>query len=526
MAAVSSNPMDRLASRRCSIYAFDVAKVSFHLPERYVPKNWMSNKFSAELWLQHALRKHPWRTAANASSADLVLLEANYSMMCRAGKIFSGRMAWARMVEALGVPPKPKRQSPGSASPPPARGLHPLLRGSEHVPRAFVLTDNECTPPWIGSRKPSSIQVTDHAARGNNVMAPFVLSRPWWLVGASRTERDPPAPVRMPWSDRQLIFFVGHVPKLYINPTRYLIWRQIRRHPGVTALSATINCTVGSFSVCRGISNMTTARLHTYCTPFCAKHVHDDLLVRINDEPGHYRARGGPNVTIRPPPVAKVKHGRCASGVMALRRSCKAYRKVDFASELADMARSARNLAPHEYFANAMGHRFCIAAPGDFVSTPKITEFVAMAAAGGCLPVLVISGAPEHTLQHTRWIDWCEFAYLVSDRTARYDMASVVRRLEAVDAKEASRKAAAALLVRDAFVWRPPAAQPIAHPSAADYLLGELCVSARRAAEQQRLWRQRQQNQTSGGGAPRTGGEAPLPPAQLAGGAYAGRCMM
>ena len=33
--------------------------------------------------------------------------------------------------------------------------------------------------------------------------------------------------------------------------------------------------------------------------------------------------------------------------------------------------------------------------------------------------------------------------------------------------------------VRDAFVWRPPAADPQASPSAADYLLGEGCAIAR-----------------------------------------------
>jgi hypothetical protein len=30
-----------------------------------------------------------------------------------------------------------------------------------------------------------------------------------------------------------------------------------------------------------------------------------------------------------------------------------------------------------------MAHRFCVIAPGDFPSTPKITEFVAIGASGG-----------------------------------------------------------------------------------------------------------------------------------------------
>lgn len=102
-----------------------------------------------------------------------------------------------------------------------------------------------------------------------------------------------------------------------------------------------------------------------------------------------------------------------------------------------------------------------------------------MAAAGGCLPVLVLSGPPEATLQHTRWVDWCKIAYIISDTTARSGMAAVLAKLEAVTAEEATAKREAALAVRDAFVWRPPDAQPMAHPSAADYLLGEICMAAR-----------------------------------------------
>ena len=67
-------------------------------------------------------------------------------------------------------------------------------------------------------------------------------------------------------------------------------------------------------------------------------------------------------------------------------------------NELADMARSAVNLPAGRYFKAAMGHRFCLAAPGDFVSTPKITEYVAMGAAGGCLPLLVLDGPAAGTL--------------------------------------------------------------------------------------------------------------------------------
>ena len=113
-----------------------------------------------------------------------------------------------------------------------------------------------------------------------------------------------------------------------------------------------------------------------------------------------------------------------------------------------------------------------MAAPGDFVSTPKITEYVAMGAAGGCLPLLIISGdawrlgatlyhsnlAPlppdptatrshsqrssvprspiptlaRRTLPYVRWIDWCSIAYIVSEGVAKTNMARVLKRLEQV----------------------------------------------------------------------------------------------
>ena len=53
---------------------------------------------------QHALRNgdHPW-AAPTAAAADLVLLESNFSMACRAGKMFSGRFMWQKMNDVIGV---------------------------------------------------------------------------------------------------------------------------------------------------------------------------------------------------------------------------------------------------------------------------------------------------------------------------------------------------------------------------------------------------------------------------------------
>jgi hypothetical protein len=452
-------------------------KANYHLPERYTPRAWRHNKFAVELWLQDAIATHPWHVD-HAASADLVLLEANFSMMCRAGKMFSGRFLWQKMNELLGVTPKSKAKGKPSPPPPPIH-LHTALQGTERVPKAFVLTDNECPPPWTGNRKLKNIiGVTDHNPNNNDVLAPFVLAKPWWLIGGTRGAADHPPPARVAWGERRLLFFAGHVPKLYIRPTRYLIWRQVRRHPGVTALSATLNCTIGSFSICPEavMPNFSVARSRTYCQDFCASHIMDDYKTLLTDAPGHHRntSRVAP-----PKPSASSKAHRCINGIQQLRRTCRSYRGVNFTDELGDMARSARNLPASKYFANAFQHRFCLAAPGDFVSTPKITEYVAMGAAGGCLPVFVLAGSPARTLPYTRWLDWCSISYIVSDATARHGMASVLAKLEQVTAEEAAQKRAALLAVRDAFVFRKGGSNSSQGPSAVDFLLGELCDASR-----------------------------------------------
>ena len=48
-----------------------------------------------------------------------------------------------------------------------------------------MLTDTECTPPWAHTWKPDEVMLlTDHGASHRDAIAPFVLSRPQWLVAA------------------------------------------------------------------------------------------------------------------------------------------------------------------------------------------------------------------------------------------------------------------------------------------------------------------------------------------------------
>ena len=92
----SSHPLEEYIGKPTDTTPFDLAAASgYSLPPRYTPRNWRTNKFSAELWLQRALRSgHPWVAppASRAAAADLIFVEANFSLYCRSGKFFSGSM--------------------------------------------------------------------------------------------------------------------------------------------------------------------------------------------------------------------------------------------------------------------------------------------------------------------------------------------------------------------------------------------------------------------------------------------------
>lgn len=464
-----------IAAQRCGVYVVDVEPaVGNVLPERYRPRGWETNKFSAEMWLRRAVDDHPWRVR-HPSQADVVLLSANFSLYCRSGKSFTGRSVWKGLVHLLGDPA-------GSSAD--CKGCKPIQGLRSGTAKFITLTNNECKAPWTGAVRPKRIfAVTDQKPGSFGVLAPFVVAQPAWLTaptsGALRAAMSLSAagPRRVPWAERELLFFLGHVPKLYIEPTRYRIWRQVRRLPNVTALSGTLNCSVGQFSACRVVDRLSDEQLQTYCHDYCRAHAEEGASVKRVEEAGKLARKLGKRDGTSP--ASTPVRMRCKSR-SSLRRYCKSHAGVDFASELPDMAAAARKLPQHEYYQLAMGHRFCLSAPGDFVSTPKITEFVALGAAGGCLPVLVIRGEAHNTLPYMRWLDWCQIGYLVNASRAIRHMDDVVGALRAVTATEAAAKYAALRGVVDAFVWRPPAPRPLEAPSAPDFILAEACASWRR----------------------------------------------
>ena len=502
----------------CSVYVHDPYEHTAHLPASArphrlptskLPRSWsVHHRYATEDWLNDAMRTHPWR-AHSAADADVVYVAADFARLCSANKVFSSRRVWqAALRDPLLFP-----EHQGEISRPRVAQLRKApLETHAAPPKAFSYQYQAC-PPWLDNNGTAYVPrdilwLVDFPPTGLHggvryAVTPFVVSKPEWLAGAPGTAV--PEGLRSRWRDRKLLFFAGHTPRLFggrwgRSGVRFDAWRQLRRDVRATTKSHSINCTVGQFADCSRFSldflqRQTSEWFVRRCLPYCRPH---DQLANAN---------------------AAAVTGVCAASLrwtpkqnlVKLRRDCRSYAHVQFTPELlADMHRDASlDWSYDTYLRLAMGHKFCLVARGDMPGTPKINEMIAMGGAGGCLPLFVVnvhppasSGSPlageggdegggglrgqssfaealRRSLPYTRWLDWCDAAFFVSEVAARQQMPAVLAALERVTPAQAAAKRRALRSLRPAFgFWRnsSPAA-----PSATDFIAGELCAMARHA---------------------------------------------
>ena len=525
----------------CRIYVHDVAaRVGMRLHARYTPCDWPHVQHADEAWISKALWRSPWRVE-DPAQADLIYLDGTeFSRWCTASRILSMRNTQQRAARAntssevacaaaeqtdtrtahpAGHVLSRRRRSRGSgaSSEPLLKGEAdvPLLRDEQskrliwqlmletsaalahpqegvasspadgtlnqlpsssaataataataaasstsssavmparrrRVPRVVVLTSFECPPPYRPLSSPAEddlIVLLDQNPRAYDVVTPYVVSQPPWLAAVPGAQM-PPVPS---WSSRKLLFFAGHTPKLTQSLTRYLLWKQMRRSPHVTALSSTIGCNVASYEVCESPDAIAND-YGSFCHRWCGSKI------------------------------------MCTGGAQPLRRQCETVRRyVNFSDEREDLlAASGQGRLTHAaYLSLARSHRFCLVAPGDFVSTHKITEAMAIGGSGGCIPVFVlpatlrgrpgVSGAVG-ALPYTSWLDYCAVSFVIDERRARYDAATMVERLLAVTPSEADAKLRELARVRAAFVFHEGSSP--SQPTAAEYILDEACKAS------------------------------------------------
>lgn len=270
-----------------------------------------------EAWLSAALAHSPWRVE-DPSAADLIYLDGHdFSRWCTASRTLAMRNAqwhvWGSRANETACAGAPltdhrqplqameviKRRQPQPAQPPafaPAQDevaplsrdevskryvwrrmletSEALLPAGQRVPRVVALTSGECPMPYWGrnqKRPEDLIMLVDQAPRPMDLVTPYVVSQPLWLAHArGATERAPPQPPR--WEGRKLLFFAGHTPKLTQSATRYLLWKQLRRSPHVTALSSTIGCNVASYHICQSAASLEGV-YDSFCRPWCHSQV-------------------------------------------------------------------------------------------------------------------------------------------------------------------------------------------------------------------------------------------------------------
>ena len=246
---------------------------------------------------------------------------------------------------------------------------------------------------------------------------------------------------------------------------------ELRRKSDITAISTTINCTIGAYAACeRGLAYW-RAQGKRAVVGFC-------------DEACAFAWSGA----ARPASICGMSQRmKLDRALDAFAKNCKPYAAVPYTAELLeDISYASQRLTHAEYLSQGMGHRFCLVAPGDYPSTHKVSEALVLGAAGGCIPVFVVPGhgtknMPERLarwLPYSRWLDYCEVSYLIPENEAQHSLGQVLSRLRAVSEREASAKLQALRLVRAAFTFTPdPSMQK---PSAAHYIINEACQAARR----------------------------------------------
>jgi hypothetical protein len=490
-----------VAEDRCRIYYYDAhVKTGIGpLPPKKLPRSWsIHHRYNTEAWLSAAIQHgHPWRVRTQAE-ADVILVGATFAQACIADKKFYARNLWQHVLRDAFLWPVDGGRGIGDMSAKRAAELASDNTADWGPPKAFSMQYPNC-PPWVDNNRTAyfprdamlltEFTVSGIDARGGSIITPFVVSQPTWLVSSressvSSAQEDLAVPgsdvLRAPlaWKARKLLLFVGHLPKVGISPSRYQIWRQVRRDPRVTTKSHSGNCTIGSYRECEHSKVWLRAQPTSYfvsrCWPYCKNDKRLSCAASALLSPlQNYELMRKDCLRHKP----RHSHGNLSAEVSA------------------DLHRDASlRWTDSEYYAQAMGHRFCLIVHGDLAGTPKIGEAVNIGSAGGCFPIFVVklkmgkrgmsteealASAVRHSYPYSRWLDYCRIGFFVPEHHATRNMHAVLDALEGLQESELLQKRRALRQVHHAFAFRPNCSLPMA-PCATDYILAELCAAAGR----------------------------------------------
>lgn len=429
-----------IRAQRCRVYVYQPRVKSSEFTE----STRRHNEYSSHFWIQKALMSHPWRVM-NESVADVVYFNASLTYR------HPERYGLAKQLSVIG------EHMPRCATPVLfATSFFVMLRlQRKYVPaRAHIVSE----------------MMHSAVSRANDLLAPKVVSQPDWLVGRA------PAAARMPWAQRRLVFMAGHIPAPYLSTLRWHLWRQLYADHRATVRHHDLAKLVMYASCAHPDSAFTShpKLLLEDCARFCAAHPHAEEPCIPSPE--------GRKACV-PPEGWHLGDGvlRTAADVAKFRRLCRHnFDPHNFTATWAAAGEHVigKRLAPEAYMEKVMSHRFCIASKGDYPATRKFIEYMAAAAVGGCLPLIVASRTWSRVMPYADLVNYCDVAFVISAGEASRNMSGVLERLASVTDEEAQRRQRNALALLDAFVYRNDSS--IEEPSAAEVAIAQMCTRARR----------------------------------------------
>ena len=321
---MAQRPWPRLQG--CAIYVHDALGASsaarLHSDYDSCDGAWEKDKYSQQLWLERALLSSPWRVRADKAEVTF-LAGHDFARWCtvagklerlREDRVARGQKAFiarericssgnasrgprplsylfdgsSELVTRARIPRRPGRLGVSRDDESKASILRKLLNdtGGGQAARILVLSNSECTrffpPP---GRPEGMILLVDRKLRAYykrktragpgairhrtqqaalDVTIPYAVSEPQWLA-APRASSPVATP---PFARRKLLFFGGHIPRLYTSRVRYSIWQQLRQSEHATLVSQSLSCTIGAYHICVSPARI-QSEWKTFCLPWC-----------------------------------------------------------------------------------------------------------------------------------------------------------------------------------------------------------------------------------------------------------------
>ena len=401
-----------IAASRCSIYVNQAEVAGNDINNR--------SQHSSHYWISQSLASHPWRVK-RLSEADIVYFNASLSLSSRGRyKNFGTLQNIPKLLATNG-------SRCGNATPAAIYATSHSINDRPHDPNTCIkvgcrlplgihfLSQEEnpplCPAPHVARRPSPCLRLLQVAVgpTGLDIVTPKVAS-------ASLLAGLPPP---TPWPERKLLLVVlGRIINPAISTVRWDAWRELHSNPMATVYQYNLKDMWMSAACDLPASERRAVQISECHRVWGEKY---DCEHQLQNSKRHHHCRGF--------------HGNLAQSYRAA--SVEAIR--------------GRFLSEDGFKAEVMKHKFCLIIRGDFASTLKLTEHLALVGSRGCVPVVVKAGAPLDVLPFSAVFNLCRIAFIVDKRVAFSQL--MLNALAAVPEREAISFWAEAAKLQDAFLY-------------------------------------------------------------------------